>query len=195
MSEAIAEGHDGLHPTLLGKVGMACLIAVESSFLATFAVIYLYYVGKSINGPYPEDVLEVPVFASVVLLSSSASIHLAIATLRRAKYVAFLFWWGITMAAGATFLAMTLHEWDVLMFEHHLRMSSNVFGSTFYTLVGAHAAHVLVGLVLLAVVFVLGLMRRLRPSHAGRVDLIGWYWHFVDAVWVVVFTIVYVVGK
>ena len=185
----------GHHPGLLGRVGMACLIAVESSFLLTFAVIYLYYIGKSINGPYPEDVLELPVVGSIVLLGSSGTIHFAVATLRRAKYAAFLMWWGITFVAGATFIGLTLHEWDQLIHVHHLTMHTNVFGSTYYALVGAHAFHVVVGLVLLGIVWLLGFGKRIRHNHAGRVDLVAWYWHFVDVVWVVVFLVVYVAGR
>jgi cytochrome c oxidase subunit 3/cytochrome o ubiquinol oxidase subunit 3 len=137
----------------------------------------------------------VPILGSIVLLSSSATIHFALSTLRKAKYGAFFFWWGLTIAAGAAFLGLTLHEWRELMHVHHLYMHTNVFGSTYYSLVGAHAFHVLVGLILLSIVLVLGLMKRVRHNHAGRVDLVAWYWHFVDVVWVVVFLVVYVAGR
>jgi cytochrome c oxidase subunit 3/cytochrome o ubiquinol oxidase subunit 3 len=137
----------------------------------------------------------VPVLASVALWSSSVTIHLAVRALREARVARFTALWGTTVALGAGFLAATAAEWHRLIYADGLTIRSNLFGTTFYALVGLHAAHVVVGLSLLATVFVLALRGHVRASHAGRAETLSIYWHFVDAVWVVVFVVVYVVGR
>jgi cytochrome c oxidase subunit 3/cytochrome o ubiquinol oxidase subunit 3 len=86
-------------------------------------------------------------------------------------------------------------EWHDLIYDKGLTVSTNLFGTTFYSLVGLHATHVIIGLIMLAIVMVFTLMGRVKQSHAERVKVLALYWHFVDAVWVVVFTVVYIVGK
>ena len=178
-----------------GRVGMACMILTESALFTIFVVAYLYYIGKSLSGPYPKDVLELPVLATVALLSSSISITLAVRALRRGAMGAFNLWWFITIALGAFFLVATAQEWNDLIYTHNLTIWTNLFGTTYFTLVGFHAGHVTVGLLLLGLVLVLSLRGSVRSVHAERVEVLSWYWHFVDAVWVVVFTTVYVIGR
>ena len=178
-----------------GRVGMACMIVTESALFSIFVVAYLYYFGKSVNGPYPRDVLDIPTLATVALLSSSISITLAVRALRAGQTGAFNAWWLLTIALGAFFLGATAVEWDGLIYHHNLTIWTNLFGTTYYTLVGFHAGHVTVGLLLLALVLLFSLGGSVRPAHAERVEVLSWYWHFVDAVWVVVFTTVYVVGR
>ena len=103
--------------------------------------------------------------------------------------------WLATIFLAAAFLYGTAREWHELIAVHHLTISTNLFGSTYYALVGLHASHVIAGLVMLIVVAVFGLARRLRPEHAERANVISIYWHFVDVVWIVVVTVVYVVGR
>ena len=93
------------------------------------------------------------------------------------------------------FLLGTAAEWSRLIGQAGLTIGTNLFGTTFYALVGLHASHVVVGLIMLALISVFAWSRALRPAHAGRVELVSWYWHFVDAVWVVVLTVVYVIGR
>jgi cytochrome c oxidase subunit 3 len=179
-----------------GRVGMIGLLLSEAAFFATFLTTYLFYVGKSPSGPYPDQVLEPPILGTLCLLSSSLSVGLAVRALRRGSTRGFLRWWGITIGLGAAFLISTALEWHDLIYRHGLTISTNLFGTTFYSLVGLHAAHVSVGLVLLTLVFVLsGWGGHVSRSHVERVDLLSWYWHFVDAVWVFVFTAVYIVGR
>lgn len=178
-----------------GRVGIAGLIAAESALFTIFVVAYLYYLGRSLGGPTPREVLELPVVASIGLWSSSATIHLAVRALRAAKLPAFARWWSLTVLLGALFLAATGREWYRLITQAGLTIRTNLFGTTYYSLVGLHASHVIVGLVMLSTMLAFALAGRVKATHAGRAEVLSFYWHFVDAVWVVVFLVVYVVGR
>jgi cytochrome c oxidase subunit 3/cytochrome o ubiquinol oxidase subunit 3 len=178
-----------------GTVGMACLIAAESAIFTIFAVAYLYYIGKSVSGPTPREVLHLPIFATVCLLSSSLTIHAAVGAIRKGNLRAFRMWWFITLALGAIFLFETGREWDRLIYHEGLTISTNLFGTTYYSLVGLHAFHVSVGLIGLFTVLLLALFGKVRQDHAKNVDVFAMYWHFVDVVWIVVFTVVYIIGR
>jgi cytochrome c oxidase subunit 3 len=178
-----------------GKVAMACLIIAESAIFTIFVVAYLFYLGKSLTGPTPREVLETPIFFTVCLLSSSLTIHLAAKLLERGKRGAFLAFWLLTVVLGGLFLFGTGQEWHRLIYKHGLTISTNLFGTTYYSLVGLHATHVTVGLLMLAIVLFFGLSGRVGQEQSGRVDVLCMYWHFVDAVWVVVFTVVYILGR
>ena len=178
-----------------GTVAMSCLIIAESAIFTIFVVAYLFYVGKSLSGPTPREVLEIPYFFTVCLLSSSLTIHLAAKFLARGITYAFLGLWLLTIALGGMFLYGTAQEWHRLIYEHGLTISTNLFGTTYYSLVGLHASHVVVGLIMMLFVLVFSMMGAVHPHHAYRVKTLALYWHFVDAVWIVVFTVVYVVGR
>jgi cytochrome c oxidase subunit 3/cytochrome o ubiquinol oxidase subunit 3 len=177
-----------------GLVGILSLIAAEVAIFVIFVVAYLFYIGKSLSGPKP-DVLDLPIFASVCLLSSSVTIHYAVGALQNSRISAFRWWWFLTLALGTIFLVETGIEWHYLIFEKGLTISTNLFGTTFYSLVGLHAFHVIVGLIVLALVSIFTLFGKVKREHTERVDVFSWYWHFVDAVWVVVFTVVYIIGR
>ena len=177
-----------------GTVGMMSFIIAESAIFTIFVVAYLFYVGKSLTGPTPRDVLEVPIFYTICLLSSSVTIHVAGRRLARNETNAFLVFWLVTIALGATFMFGTAQEWRRLIYEDGLTISTNLFGTTYYSLVGLHAFHVTVGLVMLTLVAWLSVAADIR-RHARRVEVLSLYWHFVDVVWVVVFTVVYVIGR
>src|SRR6516225_6848185 len=178
-----------------GKVGMACLIFAESAIFTIFVVAYLFYVGKSLTGPTPRQVLETPIFYTICLLSSSLTIHYAGRFLEKGERAPFLGLWSLTIVLGGLFLFGTGQEWHRLIYEHGLTISTNLFGTTYYSLVGLHAFHVTAGLIMLAIVLIFGLAGRVGPEQSARVDVLSLYWHFVDAVWVVVFTVVYVLGR
>jgi cytochrome c oxidase subunit III len=178
-----------------GRVGMFGLIAAESSIFTIFVVAYLFYIGKSVSGPLPREVLSVPVFYTICLLSSSLTIHLAVRALRSGKARAFSAWWLATITLGAIFLFGTATEWHRLIYQDGLTISTNLFGTTYYSLVGLHGFHVLVGLLLLSLVMTFSLLGLVKVERAERLDVLSLYWHFVDAVWVVVFTVVYIVGR
>jgi len=178
-----------------GRVGMISLIAAESAIFTIFVVAYIFYTGKSLSGPMPKDVLRVPIFNTVCLLSSSLTIHLAVRALRKAKVALFGLWWFVTMTLGAIFLVGTGREWHHLIFDEGLTISTNLFGTTYYSLVGLHAFHVTVGLLGIAIAMIFTLAGKVGPEHSDRLEVFSLYWHFVDAVWVVVFTVVYIVGR
>jgi cytochrome c oxidase subunit 3 len=178
-----------------GRVGMIALIAAESAMFTIFVVAYVFYLGKSLSGPAPRDVLTVPIFSTVCLLSSSLSIHLSVRALRNAKTGIFAAWWFITMALGAIFLIETGREWQKLIFDEGLTVSTNLFGTTYYSLVGLHAFHVTVGLIIIATVMAFTFLGKVTPKYTERLEVFSLYWHFVDSVWVVVFTVVYVIGR
>ena len=178
-----------------GKIGIIFLIITESSLFTIFVVAYLVYIGRSLTGPYPKDVLELPVVATICLLSSSLTIYFAEHALKQNKLGLFKVWWAVTIALGLEFLISTGLEWKKLIVEDHLTVRTNLFGTTYYALVGLHASHVIVGLTFLLLVFFVSLFGFPIQQQFRRVLFLSWYWHFVDAVWVVVFTVVYIVGR
>jgi cytochrome c oxidase subunit 3/cytochrome o ubiquinol oxidase subunit 3 len=178
-----------------GRVGMFGLIAAESAIFTIFVVAYLFYLGKSLTGPTPKEVLEAPVFYTICLLSSSLTIHLAVRRLRQGNAFAFATCWFATIALGGAFLWGTASEWHRLICEKGLTIHTNLFGTTYYSLLGLHGFHVTVGLILLSIVMVLALLGFVKRQHAERLDVLSLYWHFVDTVWVVVFSVVYVIGR
>jgi cytochrome c oxidase subunit III len=178
-----------------GHVGMACLIAAESAIFTIFVVAYVFYIGKSLAGPKPAEVLELPIFASICLLSSSLTIHAAIGAIRKSNLGAFRLWWFLTLTLGAIFLFETGREWHRLIYHKGLTISTNLFGTTYYSLVGLHAFHVSVGLIGLFTVLLLALLGRIKQEDSRHIDVFAMYWHFVDVVWIVVFTVVYIIGR
>jgi cytochrome c oxidase subunit 3/cytochrome o ubiquinol oxidase subunit 3 len=194
MSErVVAAGEAAWELPSRDRVGMICFIAAESAMFVIFVVAYLFYVGKSTFGPTPR-VLSLPVLNTIFLLSSSGTIAWAVRALRRGRLVAFAIAWGATVALGALFLVGTGREWGHL-FQLGLTPATNLFGTTYYSLVGLHAFHVTVGLILLTTVLILTLFGKLHARYADRVDVLALYWHFVDCVWIVVFSVVYVIGR
>jgi cytochrome c oxidase subunit 3 len=176
-------------------VGILCLIAAESAVFIIFVVAYIFYLGKSISGPSPRDVLDIPIVGTICLLSSSLTVYLAVGALRKSKVGLCSLWLAATVLLGGVFLAGTALEWRQLIYKDGFTIRTNLFATTFYSLVGLHAAHVVVGLVMLALALVFALRGRVIEAHAERLDVLSLYWHFVDAVWVVVFTVVYVLGR
>jgi cytochrome c oxidase subunit 3 len=178
-----------------GTVGMACLIVAESAIFIIFVVAYIFYIGKSISGPTPAEVLELPIFGTICLLSSSITIHFAESALRKNYLRSFTAYLGVTVLLGAVFLVTTAREWYRLIHDKGLTIRTNLFGTTYYSLVGLHATHVVVGLIMLTLVLVFSLAGRVTEEHSRRVETLSLYWHFVDAVWIVVFLTVYVLGR
>jgi cytochrome c oxidase subunit 3/cytochrome o ubiquinol oxidase subunit 3 len=178
-----------------GIIGIACLIITESALFSIFVVGYIFYIGKSLNGPYPKDVLHFPVLGTIALLSSSVTIVIAERALEHGRRTLFQLWWIVTILLGAFFLGSTAMEWHQLIVNEHLTISTNLFGTTFYSLVGLHASHVIVGLLFLLLVGAVTLFGFPIETQKRRVMFLSWYWHFVDVVWIIVFTVVYIVGR
>jgi cytochrome c oxidase subunit III len=177
-----------------GRVAMCSLIIGESAIFTIFVVAYVYYIGRSTYGPTPQ-ILDVPWFNTVCLLSSSISIMFAERAIERGRIRIFGAWWALTMLLGIVFLSGTAIEWKRLIYTDGLSIRTNLFGTTFYSLVGLHATHVIVGLLMLSLVLIFTVLGRVEQRHAERIQVLSLYWHFVDAVWVVVFTVVYLVGR
>ena len=177
------------------KVAIICLILTETGLFSIFVAGYVFYLGKSLTGPTPRDVLELPILSTICLLSSSITIVLAERAFNRDRVGLFKLFWLATIVLAGLFLTMTVAEWRTLIYQKGLTISTNLFGTTFYSLVGLHASHVIVGMCLLLLVLIFSLRGFVTIMHRERLKMISWYWHFVDAVWIVVFTVVYVIGR
>jgi cytochrome c oxidase subunit 3 len=184
----LAEKHFG---TL--QWGMLAFLLSEVAFFSTLVMAYVVFLGQDKVGPRPGQVLSMPtvIATTICLLSSSVTVHYAEKALRRDSRGGFLFLWTATIVLGAAFLAGTGFEWHDLIVHHHLTVSRNTFGTTYYTLVGFHALHVTMGVLVLLIVLGLAVKRHVSSRNPGGVEVVGWYWHFVDGVWVVVFSVVY----
>jgi cytochrome c oxidase subunit III len=178
-----------------GTVGMVCLIVAEAAIFMIFFVSYIFYLGKSLTGPYPAQVLELPIFSTICLLSSSFTVHFAVSSLRRNKRRNCTIGLAATVLLGSLFLLETAREWYHLIHDEGLTIRTNLFGTTFYSLVGLHATHVLVGLIMLSIALGISLGGRMKEAHSERLEVLSLYWHFVDAIWVAVFLVVYVIGR
>jgi cytochrome c oxidase subunit 3/cytochrome o ubiquinol oxidase subunit 3 len=178
-----------------GRVAMTSLIIGESAIFTIFVVAYIFYIGKSPFGPTPRQILEIPFFNTVCLLSSSFTIWMAERSIEKNRMRDFSLWWSATVVLGLIFILGTAREWQRLIYKDEFTIRTNLFGTTFYSLVGLHATHVVVGLLMLMLVLIFTLTGHVNQRHAERVQVLGLYWHFVDAVWVVVFTVVYIVGR
>jgi cytochrome c oxidase subunit 3 len=178
-----------------GRVAMFSLIIGESAIFTIFVVAYIFYIGKSLNGPTPRQILEIPIFNTICLLSSSLTIWLAEHSIDKNRIQVFSLWLAATIALGVIFIAGTAREWQRLIYHEGFTIQTSLFGTSFYSLVGLHATHVIVGLAMLSMVLIFSLTGQVKQHHAEKFQVLGLYWHFVDAVWVVVFTVVYVVGR
>jgi cytochrome c oxidase subunit 3/cytochrome o ubiquinol oxidase subunit 3 len=203
-----APAHGSLSTSLKGKAGMAAFLVTEVAFFSTLIVTYITYIGRDqlpkmpgsppgMGGPTPREVFYMPlvIISTICLFSSSATIHLATGAMHRGAAGAFKLWWGLTIFLGALFLVGTGIEWHDLIFNWKLTPARNLFGTTYFTLVGFHAFHVTMGLMLLLMVLGFALRRGQPERKPLDPELVSWYWHFVDGVWVAVFTVVYVVGR
>jgi cytochrome c oxidase subunit III len=173
---------------------MLVFLVSEASFFSTLIVTYLTLATRDTGGPTPHSALSlVPaLLMTACLLASSWTIHLAARPTTAASR--FVLLWGSTIVLGILFLLGTAREWHELITRHHLTISRNLFGTSYYTLVGFHALHVTLGVVAMLVVGGLIVARKISPQREPAVELVSWYWHFVDAVWIVVFTVVYLLA-
>ena len=198
MSEAVLKSASPSQAWTLpsrGIVGMTCLIIAEAAIFVIFVVAYIFYIGKSLTGPTPKDVLELPIFTTICLLSSSLTVHAAVTALQKSKQRLCSLWLAATVLLGGIFIAGTAHEWYDLIYKHGLSIRTNLFGTTFYSLVGLHATHVVIGLILLSVALFFSLSGEMKEEHSEKLEVLSLYWHFVDGVWVIVFLVVYVLGR
>jgi cytochrome c oxidase subunit 3/cytochrome o ubiquinol oxidase subunit 3 len=179
-----------------GQWGIVAFLLSEVALFGTLIVTYVFYLGRDVVSPTPAVLrLSLVLFTTLCLLTSSATVHVAERTLGQGSQGGFIRWWLATIVLGAVFLAGTAFEWHDLIYNHGLTISRNLFGTTYYTLVGLHALHVTGGVTIMLIVLGLALSRQVTSANRAAVGLVSWYWHFVDGVWVVVFTVVYLVGR
>jgi cytochrome c oxidase subunit III len=184
------------HTLSPGQWGMLSFLLSEVALFGTLIVTYVFYLGRDVVGPKPAEVLSLSlvICTTACLLASSGTVHVAERTLERGNQGGFLLWWLVTIVLGALFLTGTAFEWHDLIYRHGLTISRNLFGTTYYTLVGLHALHVTGGVTIMLIVLGLAWRSQITTVNRAGVGLVSWYWHFVDGVWVVVFTVVYVLG-
>ena len=187
-------------PLTTQQAGMITFLVSEVAFFGTLIMAYVYFLRQSSQGePNPSQVfywprLWVTVFFSACLFSSSLTVHVAGKALRQSQQ-RFLAWWGLTIVLGILFLIGTGLEWRELIHKWGLTIDRNMFGTTYFTLVGFHALHVTVGVTVMSIILGLAWRRQITERNSISVEVVSWYWHFVDGVWVVVFTLVYLVGR
>jgi cytochrome c oxidase subunit 3/cytochrome o ubiquinol oxidase subunit 3 len=179
------------------KTGMACFLTSEAAFFSTLIVAYVMYLGRSSIGPTPHETLSLPlvILTSVCLLSSSFTIMLAHRGLSRGQLGRFYTRLGATILLALLFLTGTAWEWWRLIVHEGLRPGTNLFGTTFFTLVGFHGLHVMLGIVVMLIMATVVARGWVTAQNPLAVELTSWYWHLVDGVWVVIFVVVYVVGR
>ena len=195
--EEATEEHDE-HATSTGlsheKVGMWAFLGSECLLFGALISTYLLYRGKNAVGPRPHDVYDIPYtsVSSFVLLMSSLTMVLALAAIQRGDHRRLRVWLLATALLGATFIGGQAYEFTTF-YREGLSLHKNLFGSSFFVLTGFHGAHVTIGILMLLSLVVLSLRGRLPTEKAETVELIGLYWHFVDVVWIVIFTVIYLV--
>jgi heme/copper-type cytochrome/quinol oxidase subunit 3 len=197
-----SEGHAPTHGhaetntgTTNVKLAMWVFLSSECIFFGAFISTYLLYRGRSpANTPQPKDVYNIP-FTSVtsfILLMSSLTMVLALAAIQRGDHRRFRVWVIATAMFGMVFIAGQIYEFTEF-YREGLALKTSVFGSSFFVLTGIHGAHVTVGIIWLLSLWGLSMQKRLNVQHSERVEIAGLYWHFVDIVWIIIFTVVYLI--
>ncbi|MGM0669038.1 MAG: cytochrome c oxidase subunit 3 [Gemmatimonadota bacterium] len=199
MAEAVAAAHqDDHHYTSTGlpswKVGFWAFIGSECLFFATLISTYMVYKGKSVVGPFPEEILDIPLttVSTFVLLMSSLAMVLALDGIQKGSRKLTLAWLGTVILLGLIFLGFQVYEFNHFVHEG-LTLGTNVFGSSFYVLTGFHGAHVAGGVIWLTTLWILAARNKLGAADSLKVEIAGLYWHFVDIVWIAIFTLVYLI--
>ncbi len=186
------------HATTLGiphrKLAMWVFIGSECMFFGSLIATYLAYEGRSLAGPHPREILNIPLtsVSTFVLLMSSLAMVLALDAVQRGHRRDSLAWLLGVILLGATFLGFQVFEFTHFYHEG-LTLQQNLFGATFFVLTGFHGAHVTVGVIWMTTLFLMVLFRKLPPGRSLDVEVAGLYWHFVDVVWIVIFTVVYLI--
>jgi heme/copper-type cytochrome/quinol oxidase subunit 3 len=191
-------GHEDLHIGATGldsrKLGIWVFLGSECLFFGTLISTYVVYRGRSLQGPYPQDILNVPLItvSTFVLLMSSLTMVLGVSAIQAGDVRAARRWLLATAALGGVFLAGQVYEFSHFVHEG-LGLTTNLFAATFYVMVGFHGAHVTVGVIWLSTLWYLLARGRLGARDEALVDMAGLYWHFVDVVWIAIFTLVYLI--
>ena len=200
MEHTPAVEHIPEHETTTGidhrKMLIWVFLGSECMFFGSLIATYLIYYGQSVSGPTPADILDIPTttVSTFVLLMSSFMMVMAYSNIRRGNVRNFRIWILCTAFLGATFLGFQVFEFREFAIHGGLTPRTNLFGSTFFTLTGFHGAHVTLGVVWLVSLFGYSFKGDLTPQEGLSVDIAALYWHFVDVVWIVIFTVIYLIG-
>ena len=192
--------HDshGAHATNTGisneKLAMWAFLGSECLLFGSLISAYLLYKGRSVSGPLPEDIYDIPFTSasSFMLLMSSLTMVLSLAAIQRGDHRRLRLWLLATATLGALFITGQIYEFTTF-YREGLSPSTNLFGSSFFVLTGFHGVHVSLGIVMLLSLFSLSLRGKLPQQKSEVVEIAGLYWHFVDIVWIVIFTVVYLI--
>ncbi len=198
MIQASSPAHPAPVETTTGlnhrKLLMWIFLGSDCMFFGSLIATYLLYRGKSLVGPYPHEVFNIP-FTSIsafVLLMSSLTMVLALSAIHRGDMRGLKVWLLATALLGTVFLGGQFFEFNTFVHQG-LTLKTNLFGTTFFVLTGFHGAHVTVGVIILLSFYVVAARGRLKPEQHLNIELAGLYWHFVDVVCIVIFTVVYLV--
>jgi heme/copper-type cytochrome/quinol oxidase subunit 3 len=189
---------DAEHHTTTGlpstKLAMWLFLASECLLFGALISTYVLYRGASLEGPFPSDVYDIPYtsVSSFVLLASSLTMVLALASAQKGDMPRMRLWLLATALLGMTFVGGQVYEFTTF-YREGLHIDTNLFGTTFYVLTGFHGVHVTVGILMLLSLVGMSWSDRLPEDPAFPVEMIGLYWHFVDVVWIVIFTVVYLI--
>jgi len=178
------------------KLAIWTFIGSECLFFASLISTYLVYKGKSLVGPFPKDIFEIPLvtFGTALLLFSSLFVVLSLNAAEQGNRKKTILWLGLTIVCGLFFIGMQVYEFSHFVHKG-LTMQGNLFGASFYTLTGFHGTHVTIGVVWLLTVFIELLRGKLPPAKALNLEIAALYWHFVDVVWIVIFPVVYLMNS
>ena len=198
-SGALAGGHEHeAHPTTTGlnsrKMLFWAFLGSECMFFGSLIATYLIYRGRDVEGPHPHEVLNIPFtsFSAFVLLMSSLTMVLALAAVQRGNPRGTKIWLAATALLGMTFIAGQCYEFTHFFWDG-LKLQTNLFGCTFFVLTGFHGTHVTVGVIWLWSLFSMAARGKLPQDRALDVEIAGLYWHFVDVVWIAIFTLIYLI--
>jgi cytochrome c oxidase subunit 3/cytochrome o ubiquinol oxidase subunit 3 len=192
-----APAHEA-HPTTTGlnsrKMLFWSFLGSECMFFGSLIATYLVYRGRDQAGPHPHEILNIPFtsFSAFVLLMSSLTMVLALAAVQRANPRGTKIWLAATALLGMTFVGGQCYEFTEF-FLHGLKLQTNLFGCSFYVLTGFHGTHVTVGVIWLWTLFAMAVRGKLPQERALDVEIAGLYWHFVDVVWIAIFTLIYLI--
>ncbi len=177
------------------KLGFWTFIGSECLFFGTLISAYLVYKGNAVTGPYPEDLWNIPLttLSTATLLFSSLAIVLALEGVKRSRKRFSLTWLGVTILMGASFLGIEAYEYSHFISEG-LTLTTSTFGSSYYVLTGTHKIHVALGMIWLGTLWWMIYRDRMPPKDALKLEIAGIYWHFVDIIWIIIFTLVYLIG-
>ena len=192
-----ADDH-GHHATATGlsneKVAMWAFLGSECLLFGALIATYLVYKGRSINGPFPADIYDIPFTSasSFILLMSSLTMVLAVSSIERNDHKRLRLWLTVTALLGSSFIAGQIYEFTAFVREG-LTLKTNLFGSSFFVLTGFHGVHVTLGILMLLSLVNLSRRGKITQAKAETVEIVGLYWHFVDVVWIVIFTVIYLI--